>query len=616
MAGASKGKASRAIVWVILGLLIVGLAGFGTANFGGSTQSVASVGEQDITVDEYARALQEELNAFQAQTGQSIQLSQGTAFGLDQAVLRRLLGRAALDNEARRVGVSIGDERVRDQVLQVQAFQGPDGTFDREAYRYALERSNLNESTFEDQMRQDTARTILQSAVVGGIVAPGTFTRSLLSYIKEARSFTWAELTPSDLVTGAPVPTDAQLEEYYKANEADFTLPETRAISYVWMTPEMIVDQVKIDDETLKAAYQDRISEFSQPERRLVERLVFATEEEAAAAVARINSGEITFDKLVEERGLTLSDADLGDVTVEDLGDAGAAVFALKDPGVAGPLPSALGPAIFRMNAILPAENTTFEEARQQLFDEIAGERARRQISDEITAVDDLLAGGATLEEVANETPMVFETIKWTPDSDGGIAGYQEFKDAAAAAKSDDFPAIVELSDGGIFALRLDEIIAPKLQPLADVRGEVIAGWDRAETTKRLVELANSLVPTVSQGTDMAALGLTATVEDGQTRDAFIEGTPPSFMSQIFEMAKGDVRVIEGDESAFVVRLDDIVPADLGDPETASVNTALENQTAQSLAQDIFDAFTRTVQTSAGISVNQAAINAVHAQFP
>jgi len=616
MAGASKGKASRVIVWIILGLLIVGLAGFGTSNFGGSTQSVASVGKREITVDEYARALQDELNAFQAQTGQSLQLSQAAAFGLDQAVLRRLLGTAALDNEAQRLGLSVGDERVRDQVVQIPSFVGPDGSFDREAYRYALERSNIKESTFEDNIRQETARTLLQTGVVGGVVAPGTFTRSLLSYIKEARSFTWAELTASDLITGAPVPTGGQLEEYYKANEATFTLPEARAITYVWMTPDMIVDQVQVDEDTLKAAYQDRISEFSQPERRLVERLVFATEEEAAAAVARITSGEITFDQLVQERGLSLSDADLGDVTIEDLGGAGAAVFALTEPGVAGPLPSTLGPAVFRMNAILPAENTTFEEARQQLFDEIAGERARRQISDEIAAVDDLLAGGATLEEIANETPMVLGTINWTPDTDGDIAGYQAFKDAAAIAKSDDFPAVVELNDGGIFALRLDEVIAPKLQPLAEVRDQVIAGWDSAETTKRLVELATTLKPTLAQGTDMAALGLTATVEEAQTRDAFIEGTPQDLMAQVFEMNKGDVRVIEGAESAFIVRLDDVAPADLGDPETAAVNNALETQTSQSLAQDIFDAFTRAVQSDAGISVNQTAINAVHAQFP
>ncbi len=616
MAGAAKGKASQAIVWIILGLLIVGLAGFGTANFGGSSQAVATVGKREITVQDYARALQDELNAFQAQTGKPLPLSQALAFGLDKRVLRSLLVKAALDNETQRLGVSVGDTRVRDQIVQIPAFQGTDGKFDREAYRYALERANLKEAGFESVIRDEAARSLLQTAVMSGVVAPGTFTSTLLDYVKEARNFTWAALKRADLVTAPGAPTQAQLEEYYNANKAEFTLPEARDITYVWMTPDMIVNTIKIDEETLKAAYQDRISEFNRPERRLVERLVFADEAEAAAAMARLKDGKITFDKLVEERGLTLTDVDMGDVTVADLGDAGKAVFALKAPGLVGPQPTVLGPAIFRVNAILPAETTSFKDARKQLFTEIAAERARRKITDEITAVDDLLAGGATLKEVAAETPMVLGTIKWTPASEGGIAGYQAFQDAAASAKVDDFPAVNELNDGGIFALKLNKIIPPQLQPLDQVKDKVAAGWERAEVTKRLMELANSLVPSVKQGTQMAALGLTATVEEGQTRDAFIEGTPRDLVSQVFDMKEGEVRVLQGDEAAFIVRLDKIVPADLGDAETAAVRTAIEKQTAQLLSQDIFDSYAAAIQSTAGITINQTAINAVHTQFP
>lgn len=616
MAGTAKGKVSRAIVWIILALIIVGLAGFGTANFGGSTQSVASVGSRDITVQDYSRALQNELNAFQAQTGKPLPLNQALAFGLDKRVLGGLLAKAALDNETQRIGVSVGDARVRDRIVQIQAFQGTDGKFDREAYRFALERSNLKEPDFEAVIRDEAARTLLQSAVMSGVVAPSSFTRALLGYVKESRNFTWAQLKREDLITGLPVPTDAQLEEFYKANQAEFTLPESRDITYIWMTPNMIVDTIKVDEEALKAAYKDRIDEFNRPERRLVERLVFADDAEAAAAMAQLNDGKITFDKLVADRGLTLSDIDMGDVAIDDLGDAGKAIFAMTKPGLAGPLPTELGPAIFRMNAILPAETTTFEVARKQLFTEIAAERARRQIADEITAVDDLLAGGATLDEVAAETPMVLQKINWTPDAEGDIAGYQAFKDAAASATVDDFPTTKELNDGGIFALKLNKIVPPKLQPLDAVRDKVAAGWDRAEITKRLVDLAKSLEPAIKSGTQMAALGLTATVEEGQTRDAFIEGTPKDLVSQVFDMKEGDVQIIQGDEAAFIVRLDKVVPVDLGDAETAAVQTAIETQTAQSLSQDIFDSYTAAIQSAAGITINQTAINAVHTQFP
>ena len=55
----------------------------------------------------------------------------------------------------------------------------------------------------------------------------------------------------------------------------------------------------------------------------------FATaEEEAQASRDRLDAGDVTFEALVEERGLRLSDIDLGDVSREDLDDAGEAIFA------------------------------------------------------------------------------------------------------------------------------------------------------------------------------------------------------------------------------------------------------------------------------------------------
>src|SRR5690606_36501056 len=135
----------------------------------------------------------------------------------------------------------------------------------------------------------------------------------------------------------------------------------------------------------------------------------------AQSAMDRVSAGEISFDDLVVERGLALEDADMGDVSEAQLGAAGAAVFALEEPGqVVGPLPSNVGPSLFRMNAILNAQEVPFEEARDELRAELASDTARRAIVDQLENFDDLLAGGATLEEMAAETPMELGTIAWT----------------------------------------------------------------------------------------------------------------------------------------------------------------------------------------------------------
>ena len=612
----AKGKSSNILVWILMGLLIVGLAGFGATNFGGTITSVGRVGDTEIEVNTYARALEQELRAVAAEQGRTVPLSEAREAGIDQAVLQRLVAQAALANEASVLGLSVGDETVSREILAIPAFAGVDGQFDREAYAFTLEQAGLSVAEFEDRVRDDTAASLVQAGVIGAVAAPETYVTTLLGYLQEQRDVTWARVMPENLTDPLPEPSDADLQAYYEANADDFTLGETKVITYAKLTPDMLVGTVEIDPEALQAAYQERIGDFVQPERRLVERLVFPTEEDAAQARAAIDAGETTFDALVEERGLTLEDIDMGEATVESLDGAGEAIFAMTGPGVAGPLPSPLGPALFRMNAILSAQEIPLEEAEDILREELAADRARRVIDDSVNQIDDLLAGGATLEDLAQETEMELGQIDWRADTDEGIAGYPAFREAAAAVTADDFPEVLTLDDGGIFALRLDAVRAPALQPLDDVRDEVVAGWQMEALTARVAERAQAVADEIAAGREMAAIRLPIEMERGLTRDTELLTTPPGFMSEVFAMEPGDIRVISGNGAAFVLRLDAIRDADMSDPQNMMLRGVFGQQAAQEVAGDILAAFTNGVIAQSGVEINEAAINAVHAQFP
>jgi peptidyl-prolyl cis-trans isomerase D len=197
----------------------------------------------------------------------------------------------------------------------MQAFQGTAGTFDRDAYRFTLERNNLTEAQFEQGIREDIARSVLQGAIVGGFLDPKPLTDTLTAYAGERRGFSLLELAAADLPTPVADPTDADLQSFYDANIAQFTRPEAKRITYIALIPETLAPTMEVDEAALKALYDERIDEFMIPEKRLVERLAFPTDADAAAAKARLDAGEITFDALVAERGLKLADIDLGDVS-------------------------------------------------------------------------------------------------------------------------------------------------------------------------------------------------------------------------------------------------------------------------------------------------------------
>ncbi len=611
-------KTSRTFVWIILALVMIGLVGFGSQNFGGTVRSIGTIGDTEIEANRYFQELNSTLNAFRAQTGQQLPIAQAEAFGLTAQALQRVIDSTTLDNEAARVGLSVGDDSLRRQVMRMQEFQAADGKFNSETYEFVLQQSNLTPSEFEENLRADMTRAVLQTAITRAATTAPVFADTLYAFAREKRDFTWAKLDLAALEAPVPAPTQEDLQAYYDANSADYTLPEIKKVTVAWLRPEALLDTVTVDEADIRALYDARADQFNQPERRLVERLVFASEEEAQAAMDAILSGEKDFPTLVAARGLTLSDVDLGDVSKAALGDAGDAIFALTEPGIVGPVPSLLGPAIFRMNAILAAQSTPYEDVRDELRAEFAGDNARRAVADRITDLDDELAGGATLEDLARDTDgLELTSFDWQAGMADGIAAYDEFQSAIAETGEGDFPEITTLDDGGLFALRVDQVDPPRLQDLDEVKDAVAAAWTHDKSLDLLAEQARALLPKLQEGGEsLSSLGLTEIAETGQTRDAVIDGTPPELLVDVFSMQEDDWTVLEGDDGVVLVHLDRIFPADQTNDEAIAAKAAFIEQINQEIGLDYQTAFTRALQADAGITLNQAVITAIHRQFP
>ena len=611
----ASGTTSKSFMWGLMGLLILALGGFGATSLTGGITSVGSVGDADIDINSYANGLQEDIRAVEAQTGQALSFEQAVQFGIPQTTLSRLVGIAALDNEAANIGLSVGDDNLSRQILGIESFAGTDGNFDRESYRFVLERSGQSEADFEEQMRNDMVRGLIQGAVVTGLEMPASYTDLLVNYAAERRSFDWVTLDPATLETVIATPSDADLASFHADNAADFTQPEKKRLTYVWLSPDDLIDDVAVDEALIIQRYEDRSAEFNIPERRLVERLVLSDAASAEAARSRLDAGEVDYEALVTERGLALQDIDLGDVTQAQLGSAGDAVFAANVNDIVGPVETSLGPALLRVNGILPGQATTLEQARAQLRDELAADAARRQIATQSETAQDLLASGATLEELQTEANMVLAQLDWFDGADAPIAAYSDFRVAAANVTADDYPTVIELDDGGIAALRLESVLEAQLEPLADVRDAVEAAWREAATTQALADHAASLLTRLNAGEDFTALGLTAQSETDTLRSDFIPGTGPEFLTTVFGLNPGEAAVESYDNVVVLVQLNDVLSPDLSNEEVSGFVDRIAAQSNASIAQDLYADFSEALQDSAGLTLDRTAIEAVHANF-
>ena len=353
----------------------------------------------------------------------------------------------------------------------------------------------------------------------------------------------------------------------------------------------------------------------------MADRIGFGTTEEAAAAKARLDAGAIDFDALAAERGLKPEDIDQGFVTADRLsGPARDAVFAAEGPGIVGPVDTPLGPSLYRINAILAATTTPFEEARAELARGRARAEAERRIHEDTAHIEDLLAGGATAEEIAAETVLEPGTLALDAETTGGLADDPAFRAAAETAEVGVETDLVTLADGGLATLRVDAVDPPALLPLAEVRARVAADWTAAETAGALTKLAEGYVAELDGGLGFAALGERlgrplATVAP-LTRADTADGVPPALVAEVFA-AEPEAAVVLADGDAVVLaRLGQVEPFDPAAAENAPATAALAEQFDRQAADDVLTLFTAAVRDGAGVSVNQALVESTLARFP
>lgn len=619
---AKKSKISKIFFFFVLMLAVLAMVGFGlTGIFSQSiSASVATVGKVDVSADDYFRSIQNEISSVSQQFGTQLTIDQALLFGLDRSVLQRLITQAAYENEAQRLGVSVGDETVKNALLSNPGFQGLTGTFDEDVYKDSIDRSGMTPSQYEALIRADSSQLLIQAAVSAGVNLPEEAALAIFDYIGESRGFTYARVGANNIAGSIPAPTDSELAAYYAANPEAFTQPLTRQITYVSLTPEMVAETLEISEERIAALYEERSAEYNTPAKRFVERIVLGSQAEATAARDGIDAGDMTFEQLADTRGLTLADIDLGDVTARDVGTAAAEVlFASEEPGIYGPVDTNIGPAIFRMNAAISALSIPLEEVHDDLRRELAIEDASFRIADVADAVIDLIAGGASLEEVADETDMKLDTIDLAEGQADGIAAYAAFREEASASEIGEERDILDLEDGGVFALRVDGITEAFVKPMADVTQAVLDGQQNAKTHELMLARAEQIVKAigVSNGGSLSDFGGSLLLEDATevTRTSTIPDLPPSVIEKVFALEIGNATVIEDVYGAVIIELTSVAPFDPESDQSAAILEQVNAQQTQQVAQDLLAYFGAALVTTSQPTLNQARIDSLHQQL-
>jgi len=413
MRKASSNWLGKIVMATVMGVLIVSFGIWGIADiFRGYGQStLAKVGRTEIPTEQFRQILNDRLQQLGRQFGRPLTMEQARAIGFDRQVLQQTLAEAALDEEARRLGLGQSNEETMRVIFSDPNFKGVNGAFDPSRFQMLIRQLGYSEQRFIAEQRRVSLRRQIAGTVAAGIETPKVMLEALARFQNEQRTIEYVKLDAAQAGTIDP-PSPEALAAYFDDHKTLFRAPEYRKVSFVVVTPEEIGKWTEVSDEDARKVFEQRRDKYGTPERREVWQIMFPTTEEALAARNRIESG-LSFEDLAKERGLSASDIDLGMIPKSSIGDPtiADAAFSLQSGEVSQPAQGKFGVALVKVGKIEPGVTTSYENVASEIKRDIAKERARTKVAELRDKMEDERGGGASVIEAAKKLGLASVTI-------------------------------------------------------------------------------------------------------------------------------------------------------------------------------------------------------------
>ncbi len=592
---------------------------------------VAQVGDTEIPAASFAEALSREQSRISRQARQNVSFDMMRAAGLDRAVLARLIRDAAFNEELTALDIAAPDKAVKDAIYADPAFKDVAGQFSDQSYRFVLQQMGMNAKTFENNVRTELARTILDETTAAAITAPPGTGARIAAFQGEIRAVTTLTLT-LDMAPDPGTPDEGALRTFYEANEPMFTEPERRWGEYLHVDAAILLDELAPDEATLRTDYEANIDAFSVEESRDIDQIAIPDREAADAAMARLISGAATFESLGEEFGVDADNLSLGRVTRSDLPDAAAAlIFNEAEPGIIGPVELPIGFAVYRVREISQGGAVPFEDLRDQIAKRLATDELLVRAPELANAIEEQRAEGQSLQETATSvgessgidsgvTHGVFNGLTRDaslPDEAAadGVQANPAFISEVFTALDAEERDLVELPDGGYLLVMVERIEPTALQPLDKVRDRAITAWQAAERLKAIEAQGAELIARLGDNASIWDIGEELAIAP-LPHQPFTRATPPpalpeALVEKIFQAESAGGALAPSDDSSQVIVAQISSIAQLGPAAMATNSAGIDQVLADSLRQDMAEYFARAVEARHNAVIEPGVIDEV-----
>ena len=476
----------RWVAAIILGLLAVAFIFWGVDPTIMGTTFAAKVNGEDVSLLNFERALQVQQNQYQELY--RLELSDDLRRELRLSVLERLVRNEALSQRVTSQGYRISDERLTGAIRARSEFQIA-GEFSMDSYRSQLLYQGMSPTLYEELEREQLALTELQNGIAMSAFYTASELERYIELFNQQREVAYA-LFEATAFRDQVVLEETDIVAYYENNKERFYTEENVDLEYVEVLRADLAEGIEVTDEILEAYYEDERYRFQTDEERRASHILINAQEDdpeaearAADILAQLEAGgdfETLANDLSEDVGTSGQGGDLGWVSQGMLvGPFEDTLFAMELGEVQGPVKTAFGYHLIRLDELREGDLRTFESVKDELVGDYQSSRAEQLFYDRATALAD--ASFDAFDELASvaaemELPLrSFEGFTRT----GSVTPFTVSAPVVQTAFSPEIleqgenSGLVEILDDHVLVLRVTAHHPPAEQPLDMVRPDI-----------------------------------------------------------------------------------------------------------------------------------------------
>lgn len=594
---------------------------------------IATVGKQEVTIEEYKSNLLQTLERLSRMQSGRISREMIKNMGIPEQVLQILISDRIILFLADKLNLVATDEEVREKIINSPEFQRDGKFIGFDEYRRLLAYNRIDLKDFEDSKRIEVLKEKFIKVLTYSI---SVSEKDVMDHHKKEKEKLKVEYAIVDIsnIQLDKEPNKEELKKWFDNNKESFKIPEKRKGEYVLIDIEKTKSELNVTDSEIRDYWSENQFLFQIPERRRVSRIYLKFEEKekekvfqnAKEIVSKLREGA-NFDELARKFSQ--------DEKAQEGGDWGfnfTAVFSQEEQNkiqemasseISEPVELKDAFSILKVTEIIPARVRPLEEVSNQIRDVLIYDKTQKLAQKRAEDLAKQAKKNKSLSKTAKirgfevkTTPYMARESEPLPEDPSGSITANLFQ-LEIKKVSEPF-----MTFKGVCVVQLTEIQKSKDAKFEEVKDKVRESYIKylkKEKAKEITSALKSSIPFKNLENACREANLKYySKEIGRLESIEGIGFNPYIEESIFGLREGEVSEPLPFENGYVVfRVINYIPPDMGDweKEKERIRNSLEQREKDKFLQAFFERYKEELKVKFNQEAYQRVVDEILGRF-